>query len=201
MQIHYSLTSPYARKVRIFAALVKEPEIQWILTKPLETPDFRRVNPLGKIPALVSDSITLFDSALICEYLDDRYCARGGVSLFHRGQADYFTVQKNHYLANGIMDAAVAAVMDKRRPDAPASAFWLNRWHESIQAGIRALSASNLGAPDAMNIGGVATVCALGYLGFRHAEIDIARLNPTLAEWYAAIARQVWFSETQPQDQ
>lgn len=201
MQIHYSLTSPYARKVRIFAALVKEPEIQWILTKPLETPDFRRVNPLGKIPALVSDSITLFDSALICEYLDDRYCARDGASLFHRGQADYFTVQKNHYLANGIMDAAVAAVMDKRRPDAPASAFWLNRWHESIQAGIRALSASNLGAPDAMNIGGVATVCALGYLGFRHAEIDIARLNPTLAEWYAAIARQVWFSETQPQDQ
>ena len=106
MRIHYSITSPFARKVRIFAALTQEAHIQWLLTKPLESSEFRSVNPLGKIPALETDTITLFDSTLICEYLDELHCARGGVSVLHRGRADYFRVQKSlpcqwHYGCGG----------------------------------------------------------------------------------------------------
>lgn len=200
MRIHYSITSPFARKVRIFAALTQEPHIQWVLTKPMDTPDFRGINPLGKIPALQTDTITLFDSALICEYLDERYCARGGVSLLHRGQADYFIVQKNHYLANGIMDAAVASVMDQRRPDAGASAFWLKRWQDSIAAGLQAVDVSALGAPGNPNIGGIAMVCALGYLALRLPGLAPATYNPALAQWYAAQSQEPWFLATVPHD-
>ncbi|MEY4589595.1 MAG: hypothetical protein RL497_1671 [Pseudomonadota bacterium] len=200
MRIHYSLTSPYARKVRIFAALTGEPGIDWVRSKPLETPHLRRVNPLGKIPALESDTITLFDSALICDYLDERHCARGGESLFHRGLADYFAVQKNHYLANGMLDAAVAHVMDRRRPDAQASAFWLARWHESITESLKITAVNALGHSEAMHIGGISMACALGYLAFRLPEYDVAALNPELADWYASIVQQPWFIATIPYD-
>lgn len=200
MRIHYSITSPFARKVRIFAALTQEPNIQWVLTKPMETADFRSINPLGKIPALEADAITLFDSTLICEYLDELHCARGGVSLLHRGQADYFKVQKNHYLANGIMDAAVASVMDQRRPDAPASEFWLKRWQDSIEAGLKAVAVDALGSGASLNIGGIALVCALGYLALRLPALKPSLLNPALAAWYDAQSQEQWFIATQPRD-
>ncbi|HMU66634.1 MAG TPA: glutathione S-transferase N-terminal domain-containing protein [Cellvibrionaceae bacterium] len=200
MRIHYSITSPFARKVRIFAALTQEPNIQWVLTKPMETPDFRSINPLGKIPALQTDAITLFDSALICEYLDELHCARGGASVLHRGQADYFIVQKNHYLANGIMEAAVASVMDQRRPDASASAFWLKRWQDSIEAGLKVAAVDALGTKGNLNIGGIAMVCALGYLALRLPELNPAAINPELAAWYAAQCQEPWFLATVPQD-
>lgn len=201
MRIHYSLTSPFARKVRIFAELTQEPNIQWVLTKPLESPHFREVNPLGKIPALESDSITLFDSTLICEYLDARYCARGGVSLFHRDQPGYFPIQKQHYLANGIMDAAVSAVMDARRPDATASAFWLQRWCDSIKTGISAIEVDLLGSPEQPTISGIASACALGYLNLRMPEISPVTFNPRLALWYTSLAHQNWFKTSEPKDQ
>lgn len=201
MRIHYSLTSPFARKVRIFTELTQEPNIQWVLTKPLESPHFRDVNPLGKIPVLESDSITLIDSALICEYLDVLYCARGGVSLFNRDQADYFQIQKQHYLANGIMDAAVSAVMDARRPDANASAFWLQRWSDSIKAGIGSIYVDLLGSPERPTISGIASACALGYLNLRMPEISPATFNPQLAHWYESLAHLDWFKASAPKDQ
>lgn len=200
MRIHYSITSPFARKVRIFAALTQEAHIQWLLTKPLESSEFRSVNPLGKIPALETDTITLFDSTLICEYLDELHCARGGVSVLHRGRADYFRVQKNHYLANGIMDAAVASVMDQRRPDAQASRFWLTRWQASIEAGLSAVELDTLGSGATITIAGIAMVCALGYLALRLPEIKPSQFNLALATWYQAQSQESWFTRTQPHD-
>ncbi len=200
MRIHYSITSPFARKVRIFAALTQQPDIEWVLTKPLETPSLRSINPLGKIPALESNTINLFDSTLICEYLDELYCARGGDSLFRRGKADYFAVQKQHVLANGIMDAAVASVMDQRRPDAPASEFWLGRWQQSVQGGLEAVEVEVLGSQGHLNIAGVAMVCALGYLALRIPTLEPAKLNPALGIWYADQAQAPWFIATVPQD-
>ena len=42
-----------------------------ILPRPDNADEFRRINPLGKIPALVlDDGSALFDTPVICEYLN-----------------------------------------------------------------------------------------------------------------------------------
>jgi glutathione S-transferase len=199
MNIYTSPTSPFARKVRIFAQVTQEPQINWVLTKPLESPQLREINPLGKIPALESDAIILFDSTLICEYLDELFRARGGNSLFHKGLPDYFAVQKNHYLANGVMDAAVAYVMDKRRPDASSSQFWLSRWSESIRSGLHAMNVEYLGTADKISVAGIATASALGYLQLRLPE-TLADLSGPLNDWHQAVAQADWYSKTLPMD-
>lgn len=200
MLIHTSLTSPFARKVRIFAEITQEPGITWVVTKPLLTPSLRLVNPLGKIPVLEAADITLFDSSLICEYLDHLYRARSGKSLFHQSQADYFAIQKQHYLANGIMDSAVAAVMDMRRPDTKPSEFWLARWHDNISFGLRTVQVQHLGEVAEVNIAGIAMACALGYLQLRLPQ-TLQSLNDDLISWYQDTSKAHWYQLTLPQDQ
>jgi glutathione S-transferase len=36
-------------------------------------PDFKALSPLGKIPVLIDGDLTLADSSVICEYLDEKY--------------------------------------------------------------------------------------------------------------------------------
>jgi glutathione S-transferase len=66
-----SLTSPYARKVRIVLA-EKKIDFDLVLDSPWEPGNkVASLNPLGKVPVLVlDDDSTLFDSRVIAEYLD-----------------------------------------------------------------------------------------------------------------------------------
>ena len=41
------------------------------------TPEFRAINPMGKIPALVDDEVVVTEVAAICAYLADKYVDRG----------------------------------------------------------------------------------------------------------------------------
>ena len=73
MQLYGSNTSPYVRKVRI-QALEGEywDQIDFfeMATAPT-TPNMDNVNPLKKVPALATDDgQVLFDSRVVCEYLD-----------------------------------------------------------------------------------------------------------------------------------
>lgn len=47
----------------------------------LTTPDYRRINPRGKVPAIEDDGFSLYESAAIVEYLEDQY-PQSGASLF-----------------------------------------------------------------------------------------------------------------------
>jgi glutathione S-transferase len=66
-------TSPYVRKV-LYSLEIKGIEYQLDPISPLEIPEsFRAINPLMKIPAYVEGDLTLSESTVICEYLEDRY--------------------------------------------------------------------------------------------------------------------------------
>ena len=83
MKLHWSPKSPYVRKVMICAHeldLVDRLELVRSVAAMLK-PNARLMqdNPLSKIPTLVlDDGFTLFDSVVICEYLNDL----GGGALF-----------------------------------------------------------------------------------------------------------------------
>ena len=74
--------SPFARKTLIVASLLGLEDRIEVRTADTNDPDnsLRRENPLGKIPALILESgETIFDSAVIVEYLD--WLAGGGQAI------------------------------------------------------------------------------------------------------------------------
>jgi glutathione S-transferase len=74
MRLRYHRASPFVRKVVVAAdelGLLERIELMATRTRPPISPDLRDDNPLGKVPALITDDGTcLYDSAVICEYLD-----------------------------------------------------------------------------------------------------------------------------------
>ena len=68
-------------------------------------PDPSNANPLKKIPALeLDDGTILFDSPVICEYLDTEL---GNGSLFPRQLSARWTALRFQALADGLLDAAI----------------------------------------------------------------------------------------------
>lgn len=65
--------SPFVRKVRLCLAEL-ELAYQLEMISPFDQPDwFFALNPLGRIPALKDDELTLADSSVICQYIAEKY--------------------------------------------------------------------------------------------------------------------------------
>jgi len=196
MELHFSPGSPFARKVRI---LIREKGLTNVVAELLEnphldSPQLLALNPLGKVPVLSSDEGPIFDSPVICEYLD----ALGpGPSLLGQNRIERLHILRQQALADGIMDAAVASVLEQRRSDTLPSAHWLRRWSSAIRRGVDSLST----APQpAFDLGGIAVYCALAYLDFRLPEVEWRRAHPPLAQWVEVVSGRPSCRETAPGD-
>jgi glutathione S-transferase len=77
VQIIGSYLSPYVRKVLVCLDLKRVPyEIDPIV--PFFGDDrFSQLSPVRRIPVLLDDQVTLADSSVICQYLEDRYPVPG----------------------------------------------------------------------------------------------------------------------------
>ncbi len=65
--------SPYVRKVAVVLNIKGiDYEVQPVLPGS-DDPDFRAVSPLGKIPVLIDGDLSIPDSSVICEYLEEAY--------------------------------------------------------------------------------------------------------------------------------
>ena len=181
-------TSPYARKVRMVAMEKNVMDrISVEMLNPLRDVDaLAAANPLGKVPVLVLDSgETLFDSLVICEYLDQ---LDGCPILIPNTRESRFRILTQHALAQGVMDAAFNIVMEHRRPEEQRSPFWLDRWQSAVQRGLVALDKAIDWHSDRVDLATIATACALGYLQFR---------LPDLAWSKRTVAQQVWWDKIQ----
>ncbi|NQZ08415.1 MAG: glutathione S-transferase family protein [Algicola sp.] len=75
MKLHGAIISPNVRKV-IVTCLLKGIDFESITVIPgpdLKKPEFLKLNPLGMIPVLEDDDLTIGDSNIIMQYLDDKY--------------------------------------------------------------------------------------------------------------------------------
>lgn len=180
MQLYYSITSPYTRKVLLVARhLGLIDEIVIVPVNPLE-PDagFLEANPLSKVPALVVDGEpALFDSRVIVEFLLDR----AGMNDTGRAKTE---VLKRQALADGMTDAALAIVMEMRRPAAERSDYWLDRWRAAIERALAHLEDGAIQALEHWRLDAMATAAALDYLCFRLPEIDWQSKYPLTASWF-----------------
>jgi glutathione S-transferase len=63
--------SPFVRKVRVALAEKKvEYTLEPVFPGPQAPPEFRKISPLGKVPAFRDGERTLADSSVICAYLE-----------------------------------------------------------------------------------------------------------------------------------
>ncbi len=201
MKLLYSPTSPYARKVRVVAAEKK-------LDLDLEKADpygveqqLVKVNPLGKVPALImDDGASLFDSRVIVEYLD-------GLSPVHRlipeTSRDRIAVKRWEALADGLCDAALTARMENARPDKTESSVkqierQLAKMAAAVDEMARELGDREHCVGHALSLADIAAACALGYLKLRYAEIAWERAYPNLARLYKKMMARASFKATDP---
>jgi len=200
MKLIASYTSPYARKVRI-ALAEKKIEYDFVEESPwAEQTTVPTYNPLGKVPVLLlDDGTTLFDSRVIVEYLD----TVSPVSrLIPEPNRQRIVVKRWEALADGICDAAVAVVLESKRPARQQNKDWLDRQLRKIDLGLKELG-NELGEKvwcngEAYSLADIATGCALAYLDLRHAGIDWRAAYPNLVKLAEKLAKRPSFAETVP---
>src|SRR3546814_589502 len=129
MKLHYSATSPYVRKVMavaIEAGLDGKLDKVAAAASPVGVNDtLNRDNPLGKVPCLVTDDgQALFDSRVICEYLD----SLAGGRLFPASGPARWTALRRQAQGDGLLDAALLARYETAMR--PGEKLW-QEWHRS----------------------------------------------------------------------
>lgn len=201
MKLRYSPASPFVRKVLVLALECGlHDAIERLPTDPWDpATDLTGDNPLGKVPALLrEDGATLFDSRVACEYLDTLH---DGPPMFPAAGEPRWAALRWQALGDGILDAAVAAFVESRRR--PAEYRW-DAWIERQLAGVRralqTLEAEVAGLPAQLHIGHVAVGCALGYLDFRHPQLQWRDTCPALRGWYETLGARESFRRTVPHE-
>lgn len=198
MKLYCSKTSPYSRKVRVVVhELGMQERIQEVLADPFNpSPELLAANPLSKIPTLVTGrGLALPDSRLIIQYLERRSHKLPDLS---RGRAGWMARRRQH-LAEGIIDAAAASVLEKRRPEGIIYTTFLDRQAAIIARTTAALNAEasqlRLEEPSMVEIcAGV----ALAYLDFRLPYLEWRRGHEALALWLDHFAQRPSMQATYP---
>lgn len=201
MQLTSAGASPFVRKVRVLlheTGQINDVELLDVQTTPVATdPAVAAANPVGKIPALIRpDSPAIYDSRVICRYLDDRADA----GLYPEARLwDTLTIEAT---ADGIMDAAVLVVYESRvRPPEKVYEVWMDAQWDKVMRSVSALNTrwmSHLNGP--LDMGQIAVGCALGYLDFRHSARGWRQGNDALATWFTEFAERPSMVETRPPD-
>ena len=200
MKIYGSPTSPFVRKVRVFA-IERGIVFDFVKEDPWQrSAQLLAFTPLGKVPVLeADDGRVVIDSLSIMEFLDAAGDPAGQL-LPPPGPARWDQLQW-HALAHGIIDAVVARVLETRRPPEYQMADRMAREEERIAATLDMLenriSALNGSARDKPDFGSLMLATALRYLDFRYPH-DWKTSRPGLASMVEKLATRTSFRETEP---
>lgn len=193
MQLYFAPTSPFARKVRLAAReLGLDARIEEIEVDPWTDASLRSLNPLAKVPTLVTDDgQVLFESAVICEYLDHL----AGGRLFPLAGPARWRALRLQGAADGACTAAGRLYADEHRPADQRSTAMMGRLAQAVDATLDALEVGDRLA-DEPGIGELAVFVLLDYLDFRWPQRDWRCAHPALAAWHARMAQRPAFRAT-----
>jgi glutathione S-transferase len=198
MKLFYSPTSPFVRKV-MACAITRgiEGRITLLPTNAhASPPDLLTANPLSKVPCLMTeDGVALFDSPVICEYLDS---VGEALPMFPATAPARWRALKQQAMGDGIMDAAVIRRSETARPRDDARAVNMARQEAAVD---RTLAELERDLPHRVaDIGTISVACALGYLDFRFGQEPWRAEHPQLADWFEAMSREPGLAQTVPAD-
>src|SRR6266404_3025154 len=183
MKLAFSPGSPFARKVRIAAielGLIDKIELIPTTLAPAQPNDeYSRINPVKRLPALVTDNgEVIVDSYVIVEYLDD---LAGGGKLIPASGSMRWKVKSDHSLLQGTLDSMLLCRYEKMvRPQelrwqAWADDHWNRAWNGMAHF---EKQAEMLSRP--LDIAQIALTCVLGYADFRFADCGWRKAYPAL---------------------
>jgi glutathione S-transferase len=190
MKIYSSPISPYARKALILAQLsgieIEEREPQKNGSHGYMAGD----NPLGKIPALEwRPGQFLFDSPVICEYLDSQ---RETPLLPAMGHDRYVQLWQ-HALGDGLSDAVYNYRVETMRPEELHWGEMISRHTQAIQNTVATLEKINPWLGEDWTFGNIAVICGLDYASYRAPHVNWKAAAPKLGLWHSEFAKTpVW---------
>lgn len=184
-------TSPYVRKVRLML-LEKNIAHTYVVDPPREAGSMvARVNPLGRIPALILDDETcVFDSTVIAEYVDT---LNDNPVLIPRSDAiARMRVRRWEALADGIVDSAVVVRTESIRPVDKQDAEIVSRHNDAISRSLvyaeQLLGQGPWCEGECLTLADLALASALIYLDLRQPERPWRGLHSGLAAWFSRIS-------------
>lgn len=201
MKLYHSPASPFVRKALVAAhetGLAERIEIAIIALTPVAgNAELNRENPIGKIPALVlEDGTTLYDSRVICEYLDTRH---DGPRLFPAEGPERWTALRRQALADGLLDAAILGRYETfLRPEERRWADWIDGQRAKFRRALDALDGEADDFGGTVDIGTIAAACAADYLDFRSIDDGWRDRRPRLAAWLETFAARPSMQATRP---
>lgn len=195
--------SPYVRKVLVTAhetGLL--PRIEVVETHVFDpaTPLLAE-NPLGKVPTLVrDDGVVLYDSTVICQYLDAlAHAEKPGIHsrLFPAEGEPLWHALRRNALGDGLALAATWNIRERYRPEGERSETYSRYYRRAIDRSLAALEAEAAqGMSPTLDIGDIAIACAMSYLDFRYSDLDWRASHPMLAIWCEALTQRPSFAMT-----
>lgn len=199
MRLWQNPASPFARKVRIVVRetglLPRTEEIGAAVSPVSPNADLAKHNPLVKIPALqTDDGMVLYDSSVICEYLDSLNPA---ANMLPPGAARWDALRLQS-LCDGILDAAVLCRYELAvRPEQYRWNDWVQGQFTKIRNGLDVLAREAPSWGASFGIGQIGAACVLGYLDFRFGG-ENWRERAALAAWYDTVRQRASVVATMP---
>ncbi len=176
-------TSPYVRKVRLVLLEKNIPHTYLIDAPNNPGSQVARVNPLGRIPALILDDETcVYDSSVIAEYVDTlndtpKLIPRHDVLAKMR-------VKRWEALADGIMDSAIVVRNERTRPADKQDVDNITQ-HSAAVSRALAHAATQLGKQEWCEGAAITLASAIVYLDLRLPELGWRTQHENLAAWFA----------------
>jgi len=199
MKLIGSYTSPFVRKISILL-LEKGIEFEFVNEQPYSAENgVAQYNPLGKVPALVTDEGECwFDSPIIAQYIELLGVAP---QMLPADPNAALVVKQIEALADGIMDAALASVREQARPAVQQSETELLRQREKISRSLdmcEQLIRDGKIQNDDVNLATIAIACAIGYLNYRRVSPSWCVERPLLVKLAETLFQRESFAQTEP---
>jgi glutathione S-transferase len=198
MQLYLSLTSPFARKVRVALiekGLIERTELR--IVDPWADQDaLILLNPLAQVPVLVlDDGLVLTDSDTILAWLERTHPQPALVP------ADGDAATRAHAvaaLAQGLIEYTVYIVLERRKPEAQRGAAMIQRRIDAIARVVGVLEQRFDRDQAGFGIDALGVAVALAYLDFRLPESGWRAQAPGLDTWLADVSQRPSMRDTVP---
>ncbi|EPG75332.1 glutathione S-transferase, N-terminal domain protein [Leptospira fainei serovar Hurstbridge str. BUT 6] len=196
MELLYTKTSPFARKVRIFA-IEKELPLKLIEENPYEKrPSLLEKNPAGKIPVLLRENgKPLIDSSVICEYID---LLNDTPILIPRNGEDRFEVLHRAAVADAMLEAGLALYVEKNNHGEGINQKFQRNKELAVETSLQFFE-DRIDDLKTFQYDNVSLICALGSLAFRIPELVDYSKFPKLEKWAREMSRRKSVLETVPE--
>jgi glutathione S-transferase len=191
MKLLYTKRSPYARKPRVMA--IEKEIVLELIDEDLanKSKQLLESNPLGKVPTLILDNgETLFDSVVICQYLDDLKVPR---LIPQSGKARY-DVLKWEAMADDMVTTAIYTYMEKIRHPQDFHAQFVANGENTILKGYQYIE-SRLNDLQTFSLAPIAVASAIGYIHFRLPHLKV---QGKLASWFDEFSQRPSMQDTIP---